>query len=67
MKVANRCARYIYQMIDKGAGGIGNKNTSGDPSKYIVKIGQNSEMSPGDLRRLAVRQTPVEDCQLTLV
>ena len=29
--------------------------------KYsIVKIGQNTKRSPGDLRRLDVRQTPVE-------
>ena len=33
----------------------------------IVVIGQNSEKSPADLKRLAARQTPVEDYQLTLV
>ena len=30
----------------------------------ILKIGQNSEKSPGNLRRSAVTQTPVEDHQL---
>ena len=33
----------------------------------IIKIGQNTKKNPGDLRRLAVTQTPVEDHQLTLV
>ena len=32
----------------------------------IVDNGQNTEKSPGDLRRLAVTQTPVKDHQLTL-
>ncbi len=41
---------------------------SGDnPNYYIVLNGQNTEKSPGDLRRLAVTQTPVKDYQLTLV
>ena len=31
------------------------------PDYSIVKIGQNIEMSPGDLRRLAVTQTLVKD------
>ena len=33
----------------------------------IIKIGQNTEKSPGDLSRLAVTQTLVENYQLTLV
>ena len=41
---------------------------SGDHPNYsIVAIGQNTENSPGDLRRLAVTRTPVENHQLTLV
>ena len=36
--------------------------------KYsIIKISQNTEMNPGDLKRLAVSQTPLDDNQLTLV
>ena len=31
----------------------------------IPKVSQNTEKSPGDMRRLAVTQTPVEDYQLT--
>ena len=56
------------QRIGNGSGSLGNKRTSGDHPNYsIIKIGQNSQKRPGDLRRLAVKQTPVENCQLTLV
>ena len=41
---------------------------SGDHPNYnIIKIGQNTEKSPGDLRRLAVTQTLVKAYQLTLI
>ena len=64
----NWCTWYSHQRIGKGTGRIGNKNTSGDhPNNSTVKIGQNTEKSPGDLRRLAVTQTPVKDHQLMLV
>ena len=54
-----RCTRYSHQRIGIGTGGIGNKRTSGDYlNDSIVKISQNTEKSPGDLRRLAVTQTP---------
>ena len=33
----------------------------------IVEIGQNTEKSSGDLRRLVVTQTPAENNQLTLM
>ena len=34
---------------------------SGDPPNYnIVENGQNTEKRPGDLRRLAVTQTPMK-------
>ena len=56
------------QRIGKGTGRLGNKKTSEYyPDDNIIKIGQNTEKSPGDLRRLAVTQTPVESHQLTLV
>ena len=52
----------------KKAGGVENWMTSGDRPNYsIVKIGQNTEKSPGDLGRLAVTQTPVKDYKLTLI
>ena len=51
----NRYAQYNYQRIGKGTGRVGNKNTSGgNLSDSTVKISQNIEKSPGDLRRLAV-------------
>ena len=45
-----------------------NNNTNVDHSNYnIVEIGQNTEKSPGDLRRLAVFQTLLKIHLLTLV
>ena len=41
---------------------------SGDHPNYrIIGNGQNTEKSPGDLRRLAVTQTPVKDHQQKLM
>ena len=37
------------------------------PNYNIIENGQNTEKSPGDLRRLAVTQTSVKDHQLTLM
>ena len=43
------------ERIDKGTGRFRNMRKSGDYSDYsIIKIGQNTEKSPGDLRRLIV-------------
>ena len=43
---------------------LGNKKTSGDhPDNSIIETSQNTEKSAGDLRRLAVTQTPVENHQ----
>ena len=48
--------------------GLEDLEIRGDHPNYsIVEISQNTEKSPGDLRRLAVTQTPVENHQLTLV
>ena len=61
-------ARYGHQRTGIEIGGFGNKRTSGHHSDYsIVEIGQNTEKSPGDLRRLAVTQNSVENHQLTLI
>ena len=61
-------ARELYQKNGTGTGGLGNKWTSGSyPNYSIIKIGQNTEKSSGDLKRLAVSQTLAEDYQLTLV
>ena len=49
----NWCFRYNHQKISTGTGGLGNKRTSGDnPNDGIAEISQNTEKSPGDLRRL---------------
>ena len=37
------------------------------PDYSIIKIGQNIEKSPGDLRKIVVTQAPVKNHQLTLV
>ena len=59
---------YSYQRIIKGTGGLGGKRTSRDHPNYnIIENGQNNEKSPGDLRRLAVTQTPVKDRPLKLM
>ena len=57
------------QRLGKETGRVGNRGTSRYHPNHtsIVKISQNIEKSPGDLRRLAVTQTPVKDYQLTLV
>ena len=43
---------------------MGDQRKNRDYSDYrIIKIGQNTQKSPRDLRRLTVSQTPVEDQQ----
>ena len=55
------------QRIDKRSRRLGNKRTSGDhPDDGLIEIGQNTEKSPGDLRRFAVIQTPVRNLRLTM-
>ena len=56
------------QRIDTVTGGLGNKRTSGDPPNYsIVKIGLNTEKSPGDFWRLTVAQNLMRNYQLTMM
>ena len=64
---SNWCTWNNPKRIGKGAGRLGKKGTSEDHPDYsIIKIRQNTEKSPGDLR-LAVTQTPVKDHLLTLL
>ena len=64
---SNWSARYSHQGIGTGSEGLGNKGTDEDHPNYsMVEIGQDDEKNPGDLRRLAVTQTPVENYQLRL-
>ena len=56
------CSRYIHQRIGTGTGGHGNKKTSEDHPNYsIIEIGQDTEKSPGHLKRFAVTQIPVKN------
>ena len=64
----NWCSWNDPQRLSKRGGGAGNRRMSRDNPNYsVVEVGQNTEKSPGDLRRLTVTQTPVKDHQLTLV
>ena len=64
----NWCSLYRQRRINKESVGFGNKRTRGDHPNYCnIEIGQNTEKSPGDLRRLAAPQPPVKDTQLTLM
>ena len=59
------CNWYFWnsnKRITKGTGGLVSWRMSGDhPNYYIIENGQNTEKSPGDLRRLAITQTPVKN------
>ena len=64
----NLCFWYSHQKIGTKAEGLGNIGTAGEwPIYSIVEIGLNTEKSPGDLRRLAVTETLLENHQLTLM
>ena len=55
-------ARQPLERIGTWAVGLGNKRTSGDHPVYSsIEIGQNTDKNPGDLKRLAVTQTPVKN------
>ena len=46
---------------------IGGRADRDYPNDSIAMNGHNPETSPGDLRRLAVTQTPLKNYQLTLM
>ena len=60
----NLCTRNNPQILVKG---VENLEIRGKVENTIIKIGQNTEKSPGDSSRLTVAQTPVRNYQLTLV
>ena len=50
----NLCSWHSHQRIGPRTRELGNKGTKEDHPNYsIIKIGQNTEKCPGDLRRLA--------------
>ena len=58
----NWCTWYNHQRTGIGTGGCGTKRTNGDhPNFNFIKIEQNTEKSPVDLRRLADTQTPMRN------
>ena len=60
----NWCTRNNPQKLGKGTRILGNKRTRRDHPNYSInKMGQHTEKSPGDLRRIAVTQTPVRKHQ----
>ena len=59
----NWWTRYSYQRTGTGTGGFRNK----EPNYRIPEIGQNTVKSPGDLRRLPITQTPMENHQQTVL
>ena len=64
----NWCFWYSLQRIDASTGEYGNKSRNRDHPNYsIVEIGQNTEKSPRDLKRLVVTHTPVKNHRLTQV
>ena len=55
------CSQYSQQRIGTRIEVLENKRASFDLPNYgFVKIGQNTEKSPGDLKKLVVTQTPVK-------
>ena len=66
--IYNCCSCNGSQRLGKKAGKVGNRRNVSRLSNYcIVEICQNTEKSPGHLRRLAVTQIPLKDYQPTLV
>ena len=62
------CTWNNPQRTGKGTARFRNQRTSRDHPHYsIIKISQNTEKCPGDLRRLAVTQAPVKNYQLNFV
>ena len=59
----------VLGIVSKGlVKGLEDLEISGDHPNYsIIKMGQNTEKNPEDLRRLAVTQIPVINHQLMLV
>ena len=62
------CSCYSLWRTCTRPGGLGNERRSGDNLNHnFIRIGQNTEKSPRDLRWLVVTQTPEKDPQITLM
>ena len=51
-----------WKELGKKAGGIGNQMKNRDHQEKIVKIGENTQKSPGYPRRLVITQLQVKKC-----
>ena len=66
--IINHALGKISKGLIKGRKDLGNKEqVEIIQQKIIIKISQNPEKSPGDLRRLAVTQNTMRNHQLILV
>ncbi len=67
-KLWNMKVTIVPIVIIERPGGLGSWRTGRDyPNDSIAENGQNPVTSPGDLKRLAVTQTPVKNHQLKLM
>ena len=58
----NDLRQSLFHLLDSLITTAGNRRTRIDHLNWsIIKIGYNTEKSPGDLRRFAVAQTPVKE------
>ena len=63
----NLCVQKGHNGLIRLAGRVGNRRRSRNHPKYSLhEISQNTEKSPGDLRKLSNTQTPVNDHLLML-
>ena len=59
-ELEKNCVQYSHQGTCTETGRLGKKRTSEEHPNYsFINIGQNTEKSAGDLRRVALTQTPV--------
>ena len=62
------CSWFSHQRVGARIGGLGNKRTNGGHLDHIIiEIGQNTEKSLGNLRRIVDHQTLVRSNRLTRV
>ena len=63
----NWCTWNNPLRIGKRTGRFENKRTNGNHQSYhIIKIGQNTERNPGNLKRFDVTPNPMEHLQMAL-
>ena len=61
------CSWYNHKRIGTETRGLGIKKSGDHPNYRIIKIGQDTEKSPGDWWKLAVTQPPLRNHRVKLV